>query len=195
MLGNEAFFERPSFASLHLAAVRPLESTALSAQGWGCFFSTGWKYGCSMASLAVSLCCWSYHRSLSRRSRASGLIRHLFSLWIKVFQCFHECCPKYSWSADLGLCDTYSDSHVAPLYPEPCQCEQTGHSHPAHERSACMLSHFNHVQFFAAPWTVVHQASLSMGFSQTRILVRRVAMPSSRGPSWPRVQTSVSYIS
>ena len=29
----------------------------------------------------------------------------------------------------------------------------------------CMLSHFNCVQVFATPWTVVHQAPLSMGFS------------------------------
>lgn len=49
------------------------------------------KYGCSMASLAVSLCWWSYRRSLSRRSRASGLTRCLFSLWIKFSQRFREC--------------------------------------------------------------------------------------------------------
>ena len=28
-----------------------------------------------------------------------------------------------------------------------------------------MLSHFSHVQFFETPWTVAHQAPLSMGFS------------------------------
>ena len=28
------------------------------------------------------------------------------------------------------------------------------------------LSHFSRVQLFATPWTVVHQASLSMGFSR-----------------------------
>ena len=28
----------------------------------------------------------------------------------------------------------------------------------------CMLSHFSHVQLFVTLWTVVHQASLSMGF-------------------------------
>ena len=27
-----------------------------------------------------------------------------------------------------------------------------------------MLSHFSHVQLLAAPWTVAHQAPLSMGF-------------------------------
>ena len=29
-----------------------------------------------------------------------------------------------------------------------------------------MLSHFNHVQLFVAPWTVAHQPSLSMRFSR-----------------------------
>ena len=28
------------------------------------------------------------------------------------------------------------------------------------------LSHFSHVRFFATPWTVAHQAPLSMGFSR-----------------------------
>ena len=30
----------------------------------------------------------------------------------------------------------------------------------------CVLSRFNHVQFFATPWTVACQAPLSMGFSR-----------------------------
>ena len=29
-----------------------------------------------------------------------------------------------------------------------------------------MLSSFSHVQLFATPWTVAHQAPLSMGFSR-----------------------------
>ena len=32
--------------------------------------------------------------------------------------------------------------------------------------SACMLSYFSRVQFCATPWTVAHQAPLSMGFSK-----------------------------
>ena len=31
---------------------------------------------------------------------------------------------------------------------------------------ACMLSHFSCVQLFVTPWTVVHQTSLSVGFSR-----------------------------
>ena len=43
------------------------------------------------------------------------------------------------------------------------------------------------------PWTVAHQAPLSMGNLQARIL-EWVVMPSSRGSSQPRDQTQVSYI-
>ena len=43
---------------------------------------------------------------------------------------------------------------------------KTGESWPC----ACMLSHFSHVQLFVIPWTVAHQAPLSMGILQARIL-------------------------
>ena len=46
---------------------------------------------------------------------------------------------------------------------------------------------------FATPWTVAHQALLSMGILQARIL-EWVAMPSSSGSSWPRERTQVSCI-
>ena len=50
-----------------------------------------------------------------------------------------------------------------------------------------------HVQLFETPWTVAHQAPLSMGILQARIL-EWVAMPSSRGSSHPRDWTQVSHI-
>ena len=31
-----------------------------------------------------------------------------------------------------------------------------------------MLSHFGHVQLFVIPWTIAHQAPLSMGFSRQK---------------------------
>ena len=46
----------------------------------------------------------------------------------------------------------------------------------------CMLSHFSRIWLSATPWTVAHQAPLSMGILQVRIL-ELVAMPSSRGSS------------
>ena len=49
------------------------------------------------------------------------------------------------------------------------------------------------VQLFATQWTVAHQAPLSVGILQARIL-EWVAMPSSRGSSQARDQTQVSCI-
>ena len=46
---------------------------------------------------------------------------------------------------------------------------------------------------FATPWTIAHQAPLSIGILQARI-VEWVAMPSSRGSSQPRDWTQVSCI-
>ena len=43
-----------------------------------------------------------------------------------------------------------------------------------------MLSHFSCVQLFATLWTVAHQAPLSMGILQARIL-EWVAVPYSKG--------------
>ena len=44
----------------------------------------------------------------------------------------------------------------------------------------------------ATPWTVAHQAPLSMGILQAKIL-EWVAMPFSRGPSQTRDQTQLSH--
>ena len=56
--------------------------------------------------------------------------------------------------------------------------------------SAYLLSR---VRLFAAPCTVAHQAPLSMGILQARIL-EWVAVPSSMGSSPPRDQTQDSHI-
>ena len=43
----------------------------------------------------------------------------------------------------------------------------------------------SHIQLFVTLWTLAHQALLSMGILQARIL-EWAAMPSSRGSSQPR---------
>ena len=58
----------------------------------------------------------------------------------------------------------------------------------------CVLNHFSRVRLFELPWTVAHQAPLSMGFSKARIL-EWVAMPSTSGSSQSKEETRVSYIS
>ena len=60
---------------------------------------------------------------------------------------------------------------------------------------ACVhASCFNCVWLFVTPWTVAHQASLSMGILQARTL-EWVAMPFSRGSSRSSNQTRVSCAS
>ena len=57
-----------------------------------------------------------------------------------------------------------------------------------------LLNHFSCVWLFATLWTVTHQAPLSMGILQAKIL-EWVAVPSSMGSSRPRDQTCISYVS
>ena len=45
---------------------------------------------------------------------------------------------------------------------------QRGHSHPCSD--CVVLSHSSRVRLFTTPWTVAHQAPLSMGILQARIL-------------------------
>ena len=51
----------------------------------------------------------------------------------------------------------------------------------------------SHVRLFAPLGTIAHQAPLSMGILQARI-PEWVVLPSSRGSSWPRDQTGISYV-
>ena len=57
---------------------------------------------------------------------------------------------------------------------------------------SCVVSH-SVVSDTATPWTIAHQAPLSVGILQARIL-DYVAIPFSRGSSQPRDQTWVSCI-
>ena len=54
-------------------------------------------------------------------------------------------------------------------------------------------SSFSRGRLFVTPWTIAHQAPLSMGILQTRIL-EWVAMPSSTGSPQPRDRTQVSRV-
>ena len=56
-----------------------------------------------------------------------------------------------------------------------------------------VLSHFSCVQLFVTQWTVTHQALLTVGIPQARLL-SGFAMPSSRVSSHHRDQIQVSHI-
>ena len=59
--------------------------------------------------------------------------------------------------------------------------------------AGCCVYSLSLVQLFVTPWTLAHQASLSMGILQARIL-EWVAISFSRGFSQPRDGTRVSDI-
>ena len=61
-----------------------------------------------------------------------------------------------------------------------------------YSRAVLCAQSLSRVQLFAAPWTVAHQAPLSMGILQARIL-EWVAMLSSRGSSEPRDGIQVAH--
>ena len=67
-------------------------------------------------------------------------------------------------------------------------------SHNKKWMHACALSLFSCVPLFVTLWTVAHQAPLSLGIIQERIL-EWVSMPSSREPSPSRDRTWVSCVS
>ena len=58
---------------------------------------------------------------------------------------------------------------------------------------ACVLSRFSCVRLFATLWTVACRLLRPWGSPGKN--AEGLAMPSSRGPSWPRDQTCVSYVS
>ena len=62
-----------------------------------------------------------------------------------------------------------------------------------YRKTECVLSHFSRVWLFATLWNAACQVPLFHGILQSRRL-EEVAMPSSRGSSWPRDQTFVSGI-
>ena len=82
---------------------------------------------------------------------------------------------------------------LPPLKDMKVGCVITAVFHPICVH-VCLLSRFILLWLFATLWTVALQAPLSMGILQARIL-EWVAMLSSRGSSWFRDRTRVSYIS
>ena len=93
-----------------------------------------------------------------------------------------EWMPQIASSAFLSLIPSIgSNSRCLLLISSQTPLSQPSLSHPSHEQSwqlfplcvpvssslhACILSHLSPVCLFATPWTIAHQASLSMEFSR-----------------------------
>ena len=70
-------------------------------------------------------------------------------------------CKKAKWLSEEALNVAVKRREVRS------KGEKERYTHLNAERCAmCVLSHFSRVQLFATPWTVAHQATLSMGFSR-----------------------------
>ena len=70
-------------------------------------------------------------------------------------------------------------SGVLPPWPQSCKA-----GGPDSYFYVCMLSHFSHVLLFATLWTELPRSSVR-GILKAKIM-EWVAVPSSRGSSWPR---------
>ena len=81
-----------------------------------------------------------------------------------------------------------SSPHSTPWFRGPPSLSSPQQLTDCILHSMCELSHFSHVRLLVTPWTAAHQAPLSMGILQTRIL-EWVALPSSRGSPRPRDRT------
>ena len=58
-----------------------------------------------------------------------------------------------------------------------------------------MLNHFSCVQLFATPWTIAHQAPLSMGFSGQEYWSGLLPCPPPRDLPNPGIESGSSYVS
>ena len=112
--------------------------------------------------------------------------------------------PAWSvWGTDCSVFQCLHGSLSGPLASGYCIPSKWGHQanvaiasslyKPSWPGLLLLLCRFSHVWLFATLWTIAHQAPLSMEFSRQELL-EWVAIPFSRGPSWPRDRTWVSCI-
>ena len=118
-----------------------------------------------------------------------------------IFQCFMEASMhRQNWLTlrllvGLNLQPLPEVSRWArELLPCNHRAVYTGNQPPS-SGWAWVLRCFSCAQLFATPWTVPHQAPLSMGILPTARTLEWVAISSSRGSSWPSDWTQVSYVS
>ena len=97
------------------------------------------------------------------------------------------------WLIHLGLPCTEWFIASFKLYKPLCHDKPVIHETGWEVVFSCYAWSLSRVWLFAIPWIVTHQAPLSIGTLQARIL-EWVAMSSSRGSSQPRDWTQVSPI-
>ena len=93
------------------------------------------------------------------------LRRETFSVLLSVRK---QICPL-TWKATLSLAYKAVCSNILGKTEVCGNTTENPHPHnkfTSHIMHLCMLSRFSRVRLFATPWTVAHQASLSMGSSR-----------------------------
>ena len=93
--------------------------------------------------------------------------------------------------ATLSSILTWRTAMDRGAWQDTAQGHRVRHNWPTKHAHACSQSRSH--AWLATPWTVAHQAPLSMGISQARKL-EWVAISSSRGSSRPRDWTCISCI-
>ena len=91
-----------------------------------------------------------------------------------LYKTFVSSCSTVTTSSSCAHASPASGASVFSLLPalwvltelSSLTARQLPTSCPFHTRACCMLSCFSHVPLFATPWTVAHEAPLSMGFSR-----------------------------
>ena len=91
------------------------------------------------------------------------IIKVSMDRWIKMMQCIYG--REYDWAI---CCSTDICSNRNGLGDDLTKwCSSEKDKHPVMWLIRCaVLSGFSHFPLFATPWTVAHQAPLSMGFSR-----------------------------
>ena len=75
---------------------------------------------------------------------------------------FHSWVGKIQWRRDRLPTPVFWPGESHGLYRPWCHKE----SDTTEQLSLGVLSYFSHVQLFVTPWTIAHEAPLSMGFSR-----------------------------
>ena len=139
-----------------------------------------------------------FYMSSPMMGLCSMLFFYGFGLWFRLRPnpCVLESITNTLWGSGIWLSGALLLSGDARWSPRQSAVRSFSASkYPARATlCACMLSRFRHVRLFVTPWTIACQAALSLGILQAKVL-EWVAMPSSRGSSWPRDWTCISYVS
>ena len=141
-----------------------------------------------------------YQRNPGQKVKHKAIFLKLSSVKLHMFQAGifkSDLCRKVIWNGlrqDMWCLQLRTIICVSSCMPDIQLFHWSFNFSKVNFLCAWVINCFNSGQLFATLWTVVHQAPLSMGTFQAKIL-EWVVMPSSRGSSHLMDQTCISYVS